>query len=365
MNNLLHVSANQFSDIESSGHTYKIWRELSKGFDNYYILGRSRNNKFEKYKKDNITLILIPQIIDKSSIFILSSFVIFYYVSKYKISHILCQSAIFGGAACILVQKIYKIPVMVEIHGEEYFRIMESPKKIIKFFGIFLKKIYLNANKVRSLNDFMTEKLKRHGIVENVVEIYNRVDLELFNEVKQNFKRGDVVKIASVGRFVKEKNYENLILFLKNSGIKFHLTLIGGGLLKENYNTLIKKLNLENDVLLLDWVKQEEFIDILISCDLYIQSSISEGMPRTIVEAMALQLPIVSTNVGSISGVVKNEVNGLLVEPNEIAIIDAVKKMVNSESLRESLAKQGRKDVVEKYEWNKVFYKYRSEIISM
>ena len=80
---------------------------------------------------------------------------------------------------------------------------------------------------------------------------------------------------------------------------------------------------------------------------------------------MALQLPIVSTNVGSISGVVKNEVNGLLVEPNEIAIIDAVKKMVNSESLRESLAKQGRKDVVEKYEWNKVFYKYRWEIISM
>lgn len=365
MNNLLHVSANQFSSIGSSGHTYEIWKEISKGFDNYYILARSKTNKFEKYQHENITLILIPKIIDKASIFVLTSIVVLYYVKKYKISHILCQSAIFGGAVCILAKKIYKIPVMMEIHGEEYFRIMDSKKIGIKYIGAILKKIYRASSKVRSLNSFMTDKLKKHGINNNVVEIYNRVNLNLFNEVKENFKSSETFKLTSVGRFVQEKNYENLICYLKNSGIKFHLTLIGGGSLKDNYNRLIKKLDLEKNVVLLDWVQQKEFIGILLNSDLYIQSSISEGMPRTIIEAMALQMPIISTNVGSISGVIKNEANALLVEPNEFAIISAVKKMINSESLRESLARQARKDVLEKYEWDTVFAKYRYEITSM
>jgi len=348
MINLLHVSPNKYKGLNSSDHTYKIWVELSKGVDNYYILARSEKNKFERFENDNITLILIPKIIDKARVFIFTSFIALFYIRKLKITHILCQSAIFGGTACIMAKKIFKVPVMLEIHGEEYFRIMDSKKTMVRWLSSILRKIYQNADKVRSLNEFMTEKLNKHGICKNVVEIYNRVNLDLFNQVKENFKSSETFKLVSVGRFVKEKNYENLIIYLKNSGIKFHLTLIGGGALKENYSNLIKKLDLEKDIVLIDWLQQQEFIEILLKSDLYIQSSISEGMPRTIVEAMALQMPLVSTNVGSIKGVLKNEVNGLLVEPNEIAIIDAVKSMMGSESLRESLARQGRKDVLEK-----------------
>lgn len=365
MNNLLHVSANQFSGIECSGHTYKIWVELSKGFDNYYIIARARDNKFKKYQKGNINLILIPKIFNRASIFILTSVVVLYFIKKFKITHLLCQSAIFGGATCILAKKLYKIPVMMEIHGEEYFRILDSKNFIVKFAALFLKRIYKGANKVRSLNNFMTEKLKGHGISDNVVEIFNRVNLELFNVTKENFTKGEIFKIVSVGRFVKEKNYENLIRYLEKSGIKFHLTLIGGGELRLTYNTLIKELGLEKEVLLIDWIDQKDFVKILIDSDLYIQPSISEGMPRTIVEAMALQMPIIASKVGSIEGVILNEINGIIVEPEEDSIINAVIMMMGSESLRESLAKQGRKDVLEKYEWNSVFTKYRNEIITM
>lgn len=365
MINLLHVSPNKYKALNTSDHTYKIWVELSKGVDNYYVLARSEKNKFEKFKNNNITLILIPKIINQARIFIFTSYIVLFYIKKLKITHILCQSAIFGGMACILAKKIFKIPVMLEIHGEEYFRIMDSKKTLVQGLASILKKIYLSADKVRSLNEYMTEKLTKHGISKNVVEIYNRVNLDLFNQIKENYKSGEKFKLVSVGRFVKEKNYENLILYLKNSGIKFHLTLIGGGPLKTNYISLMNKLDLEKNIVLIDWIQQKEFIKMLLDGDLYIQPSISEGMPRTILEAMALQMPIVSTNVGSIKGVVKNEMNGLLVEPNKIEIIGAIKKMMDSESLRETLAKQGRKDVLKKYEWNLVFTKYRNEIITM
>ena len=132
-----------------------------------------------------------------------------------------------------------------------------------------------------------------------------------------------------------------------------------------NYTKLIKELELQKNVTLIDWIDQKDFIKILINSDIYIQSSVSEGMPRTIVEAMALQMPIISTKVGSIEGVIENDTNGLLVSTDEEEIIRTIMKMGSSEILRSKLAKQARKDVIEKYEWNSVFNKYRNEIISM
>lgn len=365
MTNLLHISSNKYRGIDKSNHTYKIWNELAKGVDRYYVLARSEKNKFECFQDENITLILIPKIINQARVFIFTSLIVLYYVKRFKITHILCQSAIFGGLACVLAKKIYKVKLMIEIHGEEYFRIMNSSNFLKNKIGLFLIKIYKSADKVRSLNSFMTSKLKKLGITDNVVEIYNRVNLDLFNLQKDNFKVTNTLKLISVGRFVKEKNYENLILFLKKTNLNFHLTLIGGGELREKYVDLITNNNLKENILLIDWINQDQIVELIVNSDIYIQPSISEGMPRTIIEAMALQLPIIATNVGSIKGVITNEVNGLLVDPIEDDIIDAVIKMSNSETLRENLAKNARKDVLEKYEWNSVFNKYRTEIINM
>lgn len=366
MGNLLHVSANIYSGINKADHNYKIWNELAKGFDKYYLFARSTRNRFETFKEDNITLILIPKIFNRASVFIFSSFLILFYIKKLKITHILCQSAIFGGSASIVAKRIFGIPVMIEIHGEEYFRVMNTQKKYLKPLSRFLIFIYKSANKVRSLNPYMTQKLHKFGIKDNVTEIFNRVNLELFNKVKSNYQiQDDIFNIVSVGRFVKEKNYENLIKYLSESDIKFHLTLIGGGELKTNYLDLIQDLNQHENVTLIDWINQKDFISILVNSDIYIQSSISEGMPRTIVEAMALQMPIISTKVGSIEGVIENEVNGLLVSTQEEEIIGAILRLYNSESLRRSLAQTARKNVIEKYEWNSIFDKYRNELISM
>ncbi|KUJ63726.1 hypothetical protein AR687_00630 [Flavobacteriaceae bacterium CRH] len=366
MNNLLHVSANIYHGINKSDHNYKIWRELSRDFDKYYLFARSSKNKFERFQDDNIILILIPKIINPARIFIISSFLIIFYIKKLKITHILCQSAIFGGAASILANFFFKIPVMIEIHGEEYFRIMNSQKTNLKVISKFLIKLYKRANKVRSLNPFMTKKLYQLGIRDNVVEIYNRVNLDLFNKVKSYYQiNNSELKIVSVGRFVKEKNYENLIKYLSKANFKYHLTLIGGGELMNTYVEIVKKLGVQENITLIDWIDQKHFVDILINNDMYIQPSISEGMPRTIVEAMALQMPIIATKVGSIEGVIEDNINGLLVNTDENDIMNAIIKLKDSEILRSKLAKRARMDVLEKYEWNSVFKKYRNEIISM
>lgn len=366
MNNLMHVSANTFDRINKSDHTYKIWEELSQDYDNYYLFARSTNNRFKRLNDGKINVILIPKIITPSRIFIFSSFLIFMYIKRLGITHLLCQSAIFGGSACILAKKIYKVPVMIEIHGEEYFRLMNSKKSHFKLISNFLIWIFKSANKVRSLNPVMTCKLKQLGISRNVVEIYNRVNLDLFDRIKSDYKiYGEKVKIISVGRFVKEKNYENLIELLSEVKFNFQLTLVGGGELKNHYIRQIKNLGLENHINLIDWVEQKELIDLIVNNDIYIQSSISEGMPRAILEAMALQMPIISTNVGSIEGVLKKYVNGILVNQIEFEMAEAIEKLVESIELRAELGKNARLDVIKNYEWHTVFKKYKNEIFSM
>ena len=127
LNNILHISANMYSPLQCrEHHTKKIWKELSKGFDEYHIIARSKNNKFNHSVEGNIHLHLIPKIITKSRIFIISSFLMYFVIKKYKINYLLCQSALFGGFSAAIFSKVFKIPLMVEIHGDIYFKFMKE-----------------------------------------------------------------------------------------------------------------------------------------------------------------------------------------------------------------------------------------------
>lgn len=363
MTKLLHISANTYPALDGKHHhTKNIWKELAKGFDEYHILARSETNSYNYSNEENIHLHLVPRITQKSKTFFFISFWMFWIIKKYKITHLLAQCPIVGGFTATLASKFYKIPLMVEIHGEEYFRFLEKNTFIVKM----MKYTFDHARKTRSLNSEMTRKLKKYGIIKNVIEIPNRVNLDIFKNQKKDFRISNQIKFISVGRFVWEKDYLNLIKALHNSNIDFRLTLIGGGPLKNEYEKYIIENKLDSDVVLIDWIEQKDMIDMIVNSDIYIQSSVSEGMPRTILEAMALSMPIISTNVGSIEGVLKNGENSIVINPNKVdELVNAIITLTNDDEFRETIALQGYKDVVEKYEWNKVFGLYKNEIKSM
>ena len=365
MNKCLHISANQYPSLDKVNFTKNIWKELAKGFDEYHIVGRSHFNKFENYQEGNIYLHLIPSLGKKERSFLFSSFYIFFLINKFKITHLLSQSSTLGGFTAALASKVYKIPLMVEIHGEQYFSYLKGEGFKNRFIGIISRFSFNSAQKVRSLNNHMTKRLQILGI-QNICEIPGRVDFNKFNKKKQDFKIQTPIKIISVGRFVKEKNYINLINFLNESSIDFNLTLIGGGELTPEYEKSICKSGNKNKFKLIKWIKQEDMIDLIINSDIYIQYSISEGMPRTIIEAMALGMPIISTNIGSIPGVLEDNVNGLLINPNNRdELFNAINRFSANENLRKTIANQAFYDAYDKYEWNKCFDIYRNELLEM
>lgn len=365
MKNLLHISPNKFPTLEKSHHTKRIWQELAKGFDEYHLLARSEDNTFKYSKAGNIHLHLLPKIIDKSRIFIVTSFFMFYLIKKYEITHLLSQCSINGGLAGVLASKFFKIPIMLEIHGDIYFKYLKQKSLNDKILTKLLQYTLTNCTKIRSLSSKMTEMLHEFGIKKNIVVIPNRVDLTVFDTPKESLLLGEPITIVSVGRFVEQKGFDIAIEAIKilNETYNIKLILVGGGKL---YDALMSKRNGLGNINLINWVEQSELKYILRNADIYIQPSKSEAMPRTILEAMAMRLPIIATDVGAIPGVLEDGKNAILIKSgNQANLIEAIEKLINNDQLRLQIAKQAYKDVKEKYEWNKVFDIYRSELLSM
>ncbi len=368
MTKLLHISANTYPPLDGKHHhTKNIWKELAKGFDEYHILARSETNSYNYSKEENIHLHLVPRVAKKSKIFFFTSFWMFWIIKKYKITHLLAQCPIVGGFTGAIASRSFKIPLFVEIHGDVYFKYMQEKSFVHKLFSKITKFTFRSATKIRSLSSAMNDILQIYGFTQNLVIVPNRVNLELFNSDKNSYSLHNPIRIISIGRFVEQKGYDIAIEAIKQLSAKYtiELYLIGGGAL---YNNYVNLSNSYENIKLIKWIEQSELKILLEQSDIYIQPSkpyFGEAMPRTILEAMAMKLPIIATNIAAIPGIL-NETNAVVINPHKVdELVDAIVKLINAEELRETIALQGYKDVCEKYEWNKIFELYRNEIKSM
>jgi glycosyltransferase involved in cell wall biosynthesis len=136
-----------------------------------------------------------------------------------------------------------------------------------------------------------------------------------------------VIRLLSVGRVVPIKGYEYLIEAvdrLRKGGVPVNLRIIGplygdyhGGY-EHQLRSMIRELDLEKDVCLIGSLPfGEELMDAYRTADIFVLSSISEGIPKVLCEAMAKGLPVVATSVGGIPWILKETGAGLSVRPRD------------------------------------------------
>jgi glycosyltransferase involved in cell wall biosynthesis len=89
---------------------------------------------------------------------------------------------------------------------------------------------------------------------------------------------------------------------------------------------------------------------ILLESDIFILPSLYEGIANAALEAMALQLPLITTRSGGMAEVIDNEVNGIIVERfDSYAIAKAIIKLIQNPSLRLAISEESRKVIEEKF----------------
>lgn len=185
------------------------------------------------------------------------------------------------------------------------------------FFFKFLIQRFLHNNVFQFTifnNLYGKEELSVKGFDRNkIVVIPNCFELST-PPIKRLTKKG--LKIISVGRFVEQKDYLTSIKAIRflidnyNSNYKISYSIIGYGKLEEQIRFWIKESDISEIVNLV--INPDDTYEYYKNSDIFLMTSIFEGLPNSIMEAMSYSLPIVATDVGDINQLVKDGVNGYL-----------------------------------------------------
>lgn len=130
-----------------------------------------------------------------------------------------------------------------------------------------------------------------------------------------SYTKQPYLQLLSVGRPHWVKGYDYALQackLLKEQGVDFQYTIIGGKG-DEELNYMIHELKLQDQITLHDRMSQTDVYTHMKQASILIVSSVEEGLPNVIVEAMAVGLPVISTNCGGVSEVIEHGVNGWLI----------------------------------------------------
>jgi glycosyltransferase involved in cell wall biosynthesis len=157
--------------------------------------------------------------------------------------------------------------------------------------------------------------------------------------------------IGAAGRLSAEKGFDVLIRAvdrLLHEGLDVGLVIVGEGDEQAALQGLIGELGRGERIRLLGY--RADLSDWYEAMDVFALSSLREGLPNVLLEAMALQVPVVATRIAGVPRLVRNEENGLLVEPGaQTELTDALRRLLLQPQLRGRLALAGRHTVESGY----------------
>lgn len=187
--------------------------------------------------------------------------------------------------------------------------------------------------------------------------IYNGIDLHKFSNNK-NFSK--VKNFIAIGRLSLQKNYSLMLEAFSLAITQYPdltLTVLGAGDLAEQLNEITKKLGLEKVVNFVGNVSN--VYEYIFNADCMIMSSDYEGLPLSMIECIASGLPIISTNVGSVVELVKDNENGFLCDAKNVdALAKCIVKMVNADINLINLMSQKSKEISQQFDITKCSENY-------
>ncbi|MBN2097716.1 MAG: glycosyltransferase family 4 protein [Candidatus Omnitrophica bacterium] len=249
-----------------------------------------------------------------------------------------------------LVSQNTGVPYVTTCHG--FFK----PRIFRKLFSCWGGHCIAISDAVREhlVNDFNVDKQKI-SVVHNGVEIEKFSPQKFSQQEKEGFKKDYGLKtgapiIGTVARLSSVKGQQYLILAMQRIVEKIpqaQLLLVGDGPEKENLVAQVKELGIGNKVFF--GASTFDTSVPLSIMDVFVLPSLMEGLGLAIIEAQAMGLPIVASDVGGIYSIVQDGITGLLVEAKDVqGLAEAILKLVTDKQLAQSLSQAGQRQARDK-----------------
>ena len=289
-------------------------------------------------------------------------------IKKEKIDIIHSHWIIPSGLVGSILKRTYRKPHITTAHAGDVFTIRNS--KILSKIGSFVfknsDKITANSNYTKNAITSIEDKIK------DIVEIIPMgVDTSLFHPKHATGLRDDFEAeylILSVGRLVEKKGVKYLIMAMKDVIKEFpnaKLIICGAGPEEENLENLTKKLNLKENVIFVGYIKNSDLPKYYTSSDIFILPSIkvkggdTEGLGVVLLEAMACGTPVIGSNTGGITDIIKHGESGFLVKPKDPEdIAEKIIVLLSNKELQQKFSEEGLKIVRERFSWNVIVKKF-------
>ena len=280
----------------------------------------------------------------------LSIFNIRRYIKKNNIQILhqhLIQSNILGKLILFTYSKAKSISTRHYAYSNKDSRLINKiEKKIISF-----------DDKIICISNYVKDYLKKTGIPDHKLEvIYNGIDLSIYEKltrISENF-----FTVGTVGRLDTQKGIDTLLysfkkVLSKKESIK--LEVIGEGPLKTEYISLSEELGISQNVTFLGKLDPEEVREQMRKWDLFVLASRWEAFGMVLIEAAAMGLPIIATNVEAIPEIIDDGKNGLLINPdNPQELYEKIMLFVLEEINHDEMIRNSKANVSKKFPMNEM-----------
>jgi glycosyltransferase involved in cell wall biosynthesis len=268
-------------------------------------------------------------------------------LKKQAVNHLHAHFVDRAATVALVASRLLGIPYSLAVHAGED----------IYVHPVLLPEKFAEAEFVISCTQYNLDYLKQLGIPgldKKAVCIHHGLDVERYTPATRSH---EPPLLLAVGRLVEKKGLEYLIRAcrqLADQEQEFVCHIVGPGPDRQKLEALIAKLALQDIVKLCGGLPHEKVIEQYDQATLFVLPCIRgndgslDGIPNVLAEAMAMKLPVVSTNVSAIPELVQDQVNGLLVPPrDEEALAAALTRLLDDPLLRTELGEKGRQTVRE------------------
>ncbi|MBZ2166314.1 glycosyltransferase family 4 protein [Methanobacterium spitsbergense] len=250
---------------------------------------------------------------------------------------------------CALIRKLKSTPLVITNHG------LISQTVPMKLQKIYLPTIgkwtFQSADKVITYTEEGKSSIINLGVNPDKIEvIHNGIDTNLFTPKQQESKNK---QLLWVGRYIHGKGVQYLIEAFKIVSEEYDdlkLLMVGDGPLKENINKQINHLGLNRKITQKKFIPNSEIPDLYRNSDIFVLPSLEEGVPRTILEAMSCEIPVVCTKLPQLIDII-NECGIMVPKKDPEALAEGIIKILSDKSLSLKFGKNGRYKIINGFSW--------------
>lgn len=284
-----------------------------------------------------------------------------WYTGRHKVDFIQAYFAVPSGWVAWLIHKLRRIPYAIYFGGSDIPGANPSRyKNIYPWITPLLKRIWRGAEFRTVCSSELARLAKQVDPQTEFLVIPNGVETSRFVPVER--PANPQVRLLFIGRLIPRKGFQRVVQALPKvraaTPTPFEVHVVGTGAFREQLDELAESLGVSDLIHYVGSVPYERLSEIYQYADVFVLTSLSEGMPSVILEAMGCGLPIVASDVGGNNEIVAEGKNGYLVKGDDTDTLAArLLALINDIDLRRYMGETSRQMALA-YDWENIMKQY-------